>query len=195
MLSLEEIKSKTKYQVRGKNGTWYAGSLDYIHSNCPDAAPEEIERMSAESQLLAVQRFWLDHRYATEVLGHTELGSLEDFYKEWSQDPKRFEPAKRSVITTLRTLTCIYGGYSGKTNLVIKNYDGRTMWTHRLRNFAAALEEMDADFDVVEIENKGLDPITKDEILRIVIQSDDLALVGDLAVVSNRIEAEEVFGK
>ena len=174
MLSLEEIKSKSLMTVRLKDGAEIVGNKDTIDKYRTD---EKVE-------------------YAINTLDRKDLIEVDDFYAEWTTNPEAYDPDFRQIKCNLRMYFLLYSAYPPNTNFKIKNYDGYSVGNHHRKNYEDALDAMgdQANFNVIEWTDEGLDPRLNAVVVSITIQSKDLDAVKEFAMLANRFAADEVFG-
>lgn len=193
MLSLEEIKSKSLMTVRLKDGAEIVGNKDTIDKYRTD---EKVEYAKATRQPRELQPFWLAYEYAINTLDRKDLIEVDDFYAEWTTNPEAYDPDFRPIKCNLRMYFLLYSAYPPNTNFKIKNYDGYSVGNHHRKNYEDALDTMgdQANFNVIEWTDEGLDPRLNAVVVSITIQSKDLDAVKEFAMLANRFAADEVFG-
>ena len=192
MISLDEIKTKTLWSANLNSGLMQIGTYDKVEQFKNDT---KLVRVPAASQPLELQPFWLAYEYAFNTLNRRDLVEVDDFYKEWSNNPDEFDPDMRPTKSNLRTFLLLYSSYPASTNLKIENYDGRFVGTHQLRDFTKALDTMGekVNFNVIEWQDEGIDPQIKSIVIKVVIQCKKLDLVQEFATIANRVAADRVF--
>lgn len=188
MLDLDYILENTKWVIRytsgyrlvvnGKDRFKYYG-LDEV---------KDIDTVYWENQPKELQEFWKDYSYAVYTLKRHDLYSVKDFYAEWSKDPNQFKPERRPVISKLREEFDKLRSLAEQKdlNIIVSNYDKRCMGNHYFNNWITALNQMDEDFDVVEVEQVGND-------IYITVQCDDFELCQRLDYLSNKAALDSAF--
>lgn len=173
MLDLDYIKSTTIWVVKLNAGRITCTEKDlYKYNDNKDV--RDIDVVCWEGQPKELQPFWKAYEYANREL-HKDLFLVDDFYKEWIKNPNQFEPDHLPVITTLFKAFNDIDPYS---DLIIENYDGKSLGNHHAGNFMEALETLDIDFDVVQITEKYNYPA-------IIIQEDNRDKLRDFEYEAN----------
>ncbi|MBQ8982109.1 MAG: hypothetical protein IJ079_00850 [Lachnospiraceae bacterium] len=195
MITLDYIKPNTICSFSPKDGTRIWNSFDNIKDEADLHEFDEAEKNDPEGQKVELRPFWLAYRYAIKELGRNDLTSTDAFYAEWAKDPDQFKAAKRPVIDDLRSVLKKYEGCPEHTAFHLENYDGLSIGHHNLVDYERALEDLDnAGFDVVNIiEYSWLH--TRRLQVRIILQCDDQELVGKLAILSMKYNADRIFGE
>ncbi len=194
MISLEYIKSHTKGCIQGETEhSSHFGTFDILKQYKPLLEFDDMD-ISPEMQPVELIPFWLAHRKATKELGRKDLLPVNAFYEEWSKNPAPYENPRKPVIGDLRDILAKYMDFTKDTNIVIRNYDGLTMWTHGHEDFVDALKDLkNLKFDVVDIK-ESYNTILKKKILKIILQCDDYNAFRELAVTANRYCGDRIFG-
>lgn len=166
MLDLEYIKKNTLWVARMITGARYTGTYDEIkkYESCDDC--KDVDILASKGQPKELQKFYESYEYATFYMNRSDLFSIDDFYREWSKNPNQFSPEMRPVIGKLSSVFDGFSGYPSNVNILITNYDKKTVGNHYLSSWTKALQIIDADYDVVEINEEDKKNI------KIVIQTD-----------------------
>lgn len=188
MLDLDYIKDNTLWVIKYEEGyrTLVKGSeLDKYRK---DKDVSDYETACWENQPKELQEFWKDYSYTFYTLKRPDLYFVKDFYAEWSKDPNQFKPERRSIISKLREEFDKLRSLAEQKdlNIIVSNYDKRCMGNHYFNNWITALNQMDEDFDVVEVEQVGNN-------IYITIQCDDFELCQRLDYLSNKAALDSAF--
>lgn len=99
------------------------------------------------------------------------------------------------MIGDLRSVLKKHEGCPERTAFHLENYDGLSIGHHNLVDYERALEDFEnIGFDVVNIiEYSWLH--TRELQVRIILQCDDQELVGKLAILSMKHNADRIFGE
>lgn len=186
MLDLEYIKKNTLWVARMTFGTRFTGTYDEIKKYENDEECKDIDILASKGQPKELQKFYESYEYATSRMNRSDLFSIDDFYREWSKNPNQFSPEMRPVIGKISSVFDGFSGYPSNVNILITNYDKRTVGNHYLSSWTKALQIIDTDYDVVEVNEEDKKNI------KIVIQTDhDSAEL--FAQKSNSIALDKAF--
>lgn len=154
MLSLDYIKRNTKWVAKLNSGR-IIGTYDEIKQYQKEARDFDI--LYSGGQPKELQEFYKAYEYVTFYMNRYDLYDIDTFYKEWSKNPELYQPKKQKVITTLSK---VLENYLENTNIVIINYDKVTLGNHYLNRWISAIEILDKDYDVINIEEINHNTIT-----------------------------------
>lgn len=192
MLTLEEIKAKTLYSGTLDTGATITGTEDVIKQY-----KVKTELVKADSQPVELRAFYLAYEYALKETIIKDDYTIDEFYREWIDDPDRFDPDNNISQFSLRTYFMLYEGKAASTNYKLVNYDGYSIGNHTLKAYVQALDALgdDEDFNYTEIIEEGIDTRLNTNIIKITIRCKDLDKVRRFAMLASRFETEDVFAR
>lgn len=190
MLTLEEIKAKTLYSGTLDTGATITGTEDVLKQY-----KVKTELVKADGQPLELRAFYLAYEYALKEI--KDDYTIDEFYREWIDDPERFDPDNNISQFSLRTYFMLYEGKAASTNYKLVNYDGYSIGNHTLKAYVQALDALgdDEDFNYIEVIEEGIDTRLNTNIVKITIRCKDLDKVRKFAMLASRFEAEDVFAR
>lgn len=191
MLTLEEIKAKTLYTGTLDTGATITGTEDVLKQY-----KVKTELVKADSQPVELRAFYLAYEYVFKDKNRLLKDyTIEEFYREWSEDPDKFDPDNNISQFSLRTYFMLYEGKAASTNYKLVNYDGYSIGNHTRKAYVQALDALgdDEDFNYTEIIDEGRDIRMNTHVIKITIRCKDLDKVRRFAMLASRFEAEDVF--
>ena len=191
-LSLDYIKEHTLYTTTNIHVMHLIGS----YKDLLPIADDEISPASASSQPEELQPFYKAYRKAYQVTRDVSLLDVDTFYRKWSENPKQFEPVKRTPVGKLHDyLNKIYDGSNkgGTTDVIINNYDNETLGNHRLSNFVNALSALGPSYDFDVVEYQPVNPKDAYSYDKILVQEDDEEKIRKLGSLANDYAVSQSF--
>ena len=180
MMTLQEIKEKTKCILVISNGSKYNATLEDANIY-KKGVVERIELINWRNQPKDIQAFWKAYEYAKNTLKRQDLIKIDAFYDEWIKDSTQFEPDKIKVIEKLSE----YLDETDDCNTInIENYDGYAIGIHHVGDYKETLKILDIDFDIIKITDSD------NNSQLVLIQEDDKELLKELSYKANGVAME-----
>lgn len=179
MVELDFIKQNTVWVVKfiGHRVTCTGKDLSK-YEDMEDV--RDVDIAVWEVQPKELQEFYKDYEYAIYHAKRQDLLFIDDFYAEWSKDPKQFRPEMRPVIGKLSKMIENVSPYD---DVIINNYDESTAGNHKAGNFIEALQELEVDFDVVDFYRA---PNDDRDYIRFIVQTTDIDTFKQFSFQANK---------